>query len=90
MSVTVELLDAFKAAMGGISDYRVGKIIGVSQPTVSGWRNNACPISPEKMLIACEMAGLDAVEWLLSLYRERAKCDKEKTLLDTIRGRMVA
>lgn len=90
MSISADLLDAFKAAMGGVSDYRAAKLIGVSQPTVSEWRTGNRPISPEKMLKACEMAELDAVEWLLALYRERAKCDTEKVLLDSIKTRLAA
>ena len=90
MSITVDLLDAFKSAMGGISDYRAAQLLSVKQPTMSGWRNDRCPMSPEKVLIACEMAHLDAVDWLLALYRERAKCDKEKDLLDSIKTRLAA
>lgn len=90
MSVSIELLDAFKSAMGGVSDYKAAQLLGVKQPTMSGWRNERCPMSPEKVLIACEMADLDAVEWLLALYRERARCDKERQLLDSITARLAA
>ncbi|WP_162888652.1 hypothetical protein [Dechloromonas sp. HYN0024] len=90
MSVSIELLDAFKAALGGISDYRAAKLLLVKQPTMSGWRNERGPMSPEKVLLACELSGLDAVDWLLRLYRERARCDKEKQVLDTLRSRAAA
>lgn len=90
MSVSIELLDAFKAAMGGVSDYRAAKLIGVSQPVVSKYRNDVMPMSPEIVLLACEMADLDAVDWLLRLYRERAKCDKEKNIIDALRTRAAA
>lgn len=90
MSVSIELLDAFKSAMGGLSDYRAAQLIGVKQPTMSQYRNGRCPLSPEKVLLMCEMSGLDAVDWLLALYRERAKCDAEKELLDSIKTRLAA
>lgn len=90
MSLTIELLDALKASQNNCSDYRAAKLLGVSQPTMSKYRNRDLPLSPEKVLLACEIAGLDAVDWLLRLYRERARCDKEKEVLDSLRSRMVA
>lgn len=90
MSVSIELLDAFKAAQGGISDYRAAKLLGVAQQTITKYKQNIIPMSPEKVLLACEMSGLDAVDWLLALYRERAKCDAEKNLLDSIKTRLAA
>ena len=90
MSVSIELLDAFKSAMGGISDYRAAKLLGVSQPVVSKYRTGVMPMSPEIVLVACETGGLDGVDWLLKLYRERARCDKEKDLLDSITARLAA
>lgn len=90
MSVSIELLDAFKAAQGGISDYRVAQIIGVHTAMMTKYRNGMSPLSPEKVLFLCEFGGFDSIDWLLRLYRERAKCDKEKELLDKLRSRMAA
>lgn len=90
MSVSIELLDAFKAAQGGISDYRVAQILGIQTAMMTKYRKQMAPLSPEKMLFLCETAGFDAVDWLLRLYRERAKCDREKNLIDDLRNRMVA
>lgn len=90
MSVSIDLLDAFKAAQGGISDYRAAKIIGLSQQLVSKIRQGDTRFSPEKVLFLCETANLDAVDWLLRWHRERAKCDKEKAVFDTVLARMAA
>ena len=90
MSLTRELLDALKASNGGLSDYRVAKLIGVTQPSMTKYNNGDMPLSPEKVLFICEMLDLDAVDWLLRLYRERAKCDKEKNILDALRSRAAA
>jgi len=90
MSVTRELLDALKATNGGLSDYRVAKIIGVQQQTMTKYNKGELPLSPEKVLFICELVELDAVDWLLRLYRERAKYDSEKTALDGIRKRLAA
>lgn len=90
MSVSIELLDAFKAAQGGISDYRVAEIIDVHTAMMSKYRNGKAPLSPEKVLFLCELAEFDAVDWLLRLYRERARCDSEKQIIDTLRARKAA
>lgn len=90
MSVTRELLDALKATNGGLSDYRVAKMIGVGQSTMTKYNKGELPLSPEKVLLICELTGLDGVDWLLKLYRERAKCDKEKGIIDTLRSRAAA
>lgn len=90
MSVSIELLDAFKASQGGISDYRVAEIIGVHTAMMSKYRKGRAPLSPEKVLFLCETAGFDGLDWLLRLYRERAKCDTEKNALDTLRSRAAA
>lgn len=90
MSVTLELLEALKASQGNCSDYRAAKILGVAQPQICKYRSGERPLSPEKVLFICEMVGLDGVDWLLKLYRERAKCDSEKKALDGLRSRMAA
>lgn len=90
MSVTIELLEAFKAAQGGVSDYRAAKILGVAQPQICKYRSGERPLSPEKVLFICELCGFDSVEWLLRLYRERAKCDSEKKVLDGLLARTAA
>lgn len=90
MSVSIELLDAFKAAMGGLSDYATARKIGISQQGVSRIRQGDSNFSPEKVLIMCELADLDAVDWLLRWHRERAKCDKEKAVFDTVLTRLAA
>lgn len=90
MSVSIELLDAFKSAMGGISDYASAPKLGVSQQMVSMIRKKRSNFSPEKALFICEMANLDGLDWLLRLYRERAKCDSEKKAIDGLISRMVA
>lgn len=90
MSVSTELLDAFKSAMGDVSDYRAAKLIGLSQQLVSKIRQEDTRFSPEKVLYMCETANLDSIDWLLRWHRERAKCDKEKAVFDTVLARMAA
>lgn len=90
MSVSTELLDAFKSAMGGLSDYAASRQIGISQQGISRVRQGDSNFSPEKVLFICETADLDAVDWLLRWHRERAKCDKEKQVFDQVLARLAA
>lgn len=90
MSVSIELLDAFKSAMGGLSDYSVARKLQVSQQTISKIRQGDARFAPERVLEMCELADLDAVDWLLRWHRERAKCDKEKQVFDQVLARLAA
>lgn len=90
MSVSSDLLEALKSALNLASDYSAAPIIGVSQQMLSQVRQNRSHFSPEKVLILCEMADLDAVDWLLRWHRERAKCDKEKQVFDQVLARLAA
>jgi transcriptional regulator with XRE-family HTH domain len=80
MSITIDLLDALKASHGGVSDYKAAKLLGVSQPTMSKYRNGDLPMSPERIIMACQLANLNPLEWLLRLHLERARCTPEKDL----------
>lgn len=90
MSVSADVIDALKATRDGLSDYAAAPLIGVSKQMISQIRNNRSHLSPEKILLTCELAGIDSVEWLLKYHRERAKCAKEKAVFDTVLSRLVA
>lgn len=90
MSVSIDLLEALKASQGGCSDYRAAQLLGVGQPQICKYRNETLPLSAEKIILACELAGLDPVEWLLKLHAERAKCTAEKDIWNDLLTRMAA
>lgn len=90
MSVSTDLLAALKASQGGCSDYRLAKLLGVAQPTIHKYQNDQCPLSAEKVILACDIAGLDRVDWLLRLQLERARCDAEKEVWQSLRSRAAA
>jgi len=90
MSVSTDLLDALKASQGNASDYRAAKLLCVTQQTISKYRTDQCPLSAEKVILACELAGLDPIEWLLKLQAERAKSTAEKDLWNNLLTRTAA
>jgi hypothetical protein len=90
MSVSTDLLDALKASQGGCSDYRAAQLLCVAQPVVSKYRNGVMPLSAEKVILACEIAGFDPIPWLLRLQAERAKCTAEKDIWEGLLNSMAA
>lgn len=90
MSVTRELLDMLKATDGGLSDYRVAKIIGVTQQTMTKYNKEQLSLSPERIISACEFLGKDPYLWLVKLNAERARCTAEKEVWESALTRMAA
>lgn len=90
MSVTRDLLEALKSSQGGCSDYRLAQLLCVAQQTISKYQKEQCPISAEKVILACDIAGFDPIEWLLKLQAERAKSDAERELWEQVQTRMAA
>ena len=90
MSVTRNLLDSLKATSGGLSDYRVAKIIGVSQSTMTKYNKDDLPLSAEKVILICKHLETDPYPWLLRMRIERAKCDAEKEVWESALTRMAA
>lgn len=90
MSVSTDLLEVLKASQGGCSDYRVAQLLQVAQQTISKYQKEQCPLSAEKIILACEIAGEDPVEWLLKLHAEKARCTAEKDIWNGLLDRMAA
>lgn len=90
MSVTRELLDALKASNDGLSDYRIKSIIGVSQSMMTTYNNGTGKLSPEKVVLICDLLGKSPAGYLLRLYLERSKYDTEKTVLNDLIHRLAA
>jgi hypothetical protein len=84
------LLEALKASQGGCSDYRAAQLLCVAQQTVGKYRKEIAPMSAEKIILACEIAGFDPLEWLLKLHAERARCTAEKDIWNNLRERLAA
>lgn len=90
MSVSVQLLDALKSSLGGVSDYSIARKIGVTQQAISQVRQNNVKLSIEKAIQICKLANLDAQKWILRLYAERAKSQDEIDLISDLQNRLAA
>lgn len=90
MSVSTDLLEVLKASQGGCSDYRAAQLLQVAQPTICKYNKGELPLSAEKLILACDIAGEDPIEWLFKLHAERARCDAEKDIWNGLLTRMAA
>lgn len=90
MSVSIDLLEALKASQGVCSDYKAAQLLGVAQQTIGKYKHGTIPLSAEKVIIACELAGFDPIEWLFKLHAERAKCTAEKDIWNNLLHRLAA
>ena len=70
---TADLIDAAKARQGWPSDYRLGKVLGVTSQTVSQWRSGVS--YPELLSIyrLAEFAGQEPAAVVASIEYERAQ-----------------
>lgn len=90
MSVTIELLDCLKASNGGASDYRIAKILGLRQQTISDYRNERISFSEERVIQACELMHIEPAPYLFRLQAERARCDKARDFWNHAAARLAA
>lgn len=88
MNTTLEYLDAVKSKLGGASDYRLAKVLGVAQQTVSGYRVNGFEMDDKVCLKVAEILGIDAAIVLASIHAKRAKTEAEKTAWKLIYERL--
>ena len=75
MTNTKELLTLLKAHYGGVSDYRLAKILEVSPQAVSKWKMGNHAFRDDMAIKVAETMGLDVDYVLLSIYAERVKGD---------------
>lgn len=80
MISTQDLLAAAKAGAGIPSNYRLARVLNVTEQTVSNWQNGRrWPDDPMALRLA-DMGHLDPAEVLVSIYAERAKAGPMKEI----------
>jgi len=75
MTNTKELLTLLKARHGGVSDYRISKILGVTHQAVSKWNCGKSTFNDEIAVKVAYMLDLDPDYILISIYAERCTRD---------------
>lgn len=73
-TATTRLLDLIRQAHGNCTDYRAGKLLGVSTSAISRWRVGAGHMSPALIIKACQLAGeRDVFRWEMYIGAERER-----------------
>lgn len=84
---TIEYLDAVKVRRGITSDYALAKALGVSQPTVMGYRSGRRIFDDEVALTISHILGLNPLEVIAAANAERAKTPEMRARwMDVIQG----
>lgn len=78
MRTTIEFLDALKARNGGASDYKIAKILGVTQQSVSRYRTGRDFFGSEIAIKVANLLQLDIGYVLACTHLERAKSEPER------------
>lgn len=70
---TLEYLQAVKTRLGIQSDYALAKALGITQPTVSGYRAGRSRIDDDVALRIAEILGKNPLEVIAAANAERSK-----------------
>jgi hypothetical protein len=71
---TIRLLNLIAQANGNCSDYRIGKLIDVTDSAVSRWRTGNGHMGQSAIIRACKAAGqADIFRWQVEIGAEREK-----------------
>ncbi len=84
------LLDKVKECCSIPSDNALSKKIGITRALVSGWRVGRYPVPDERIAQLCNMAKLDAPEWVARLHEERAQSAVERAMWSKMLMRLAA
>lgn len=86
--VTKSLIDAAKKAQGIGSDYRMAKVLKVTENTLGNWRAGRSKPADDLAVTMAQMAGIDPGAVLAELAAERAKDDASREVWRGIAQRL--
>lgn len=80
MQTTIEFLDALKAKHGGISDYAIAPMLGITRGAVSKYRVGKDYLGDSTAIRVAELLEIDPAIVIASVHAERSKSEKEKAV----------
>lgn len=88
MFSSIELLNLARERQGGASDYRIAKLLGVPQTTVSNYRTGrSLPANPIAMRLAA-LAEVDPLQAVVAVNLERAGTAEEREIWQKLADRL--
>lgn len=88
MKTTIDFLEAVKSKRGGISDYALAKVLGVSQQLISKYRTRMIFLGDPVALRVAELLEIDAGYVMACVHQERAKTESERAAWSSIVERL--
>jgi transcriptional regulator with XRE-family HTH domain len=88
MNTSCDFLDAVKARHAIISDYKLAKLMGVGQQTISNYRNGRSTLDDSMVLRVAGLLEEDPAVMLAAVHAERAKRPEEKAAWRSIMERL--
>lgn len=79
LNTSIEFLDAVKIKHGIVSDYRLAKILNVSQPCVSRYRLKQSTLDDAICIKVAKLLEVEPATILAAVHAERAKTEAEKS-----------
>lgn len=90
MLSTVQLLDLARERQGGVTDYRISKLLGLTPKHVSNYRvGRSTPVNPVAMRLA-ELAGVDPMEAVAAVNLERSTSPEDREVWETMLRRLAS
>ena len=89
MNVTNELLDRYAELEGLKTNYAIAKSLGLTPPTVYGYRKGKSQMDDTTALMVAERLKADPMQILARLHIERAPTERVKTVWEKYSGRLL-
>lgn len=83
-----DLLSAAKDASGIPSNYRLARVLDVTDHTVGNWQNGRALPNEQMTIRLCELAGVDPAPFLAEMAAGRAKDDDTRSMWLAIAERL--
>lgn len=88
MLKTVDLIEMAKHRQGDVTDYRIGKLLGINPSKISSYRHSPTkPGNPIAMRLG-ELAGVDPLEAVALVNLERATAPEEREVWEAMLSRL--
>jgi transcriptional regulator with XRE-family HTH domain len=84
MTASNRYLDRLAAQLGGASDYRLAKVLGVAHGAVSRYRAGDGQFDVRVAWRCAELLGIDAKEIIAAVQLERAKTEKDRAFWQAV------
>jgi len=88
MLKTVDLIEMAKRHQGDVTDYRIGKLLGINPSRISTFRNTASKPGNSIAMRLGELAGVDPLEAVALVNIERATDAEDREMWESILERV--